>query len=371
MKRISIIIAMLLFTISLWSQAPKKFSYQAIVRDAQGKLLQSSAVGIRFTILQGTPAGQSVYSETHQTVTNVNGLITLEVGSGNTVGSFDSINWADGPYFLSSETDPSGGTNYSITGVTQLLSVPYALYSGGGDYNNLANKPVTDGSETKIHAGTGLAISGAGTMANPYLVKCQTQRVILTQSQSWTVPDSVSRIRVELWGGAGGGGGAGAYSYSSNLNDGGNGGTGGYALQELDVQPDQQFYIYVGDGGLAGVNAYWSSGHWYGGASGGNGGDSFFGSIKAAGGTGGLLGSTASYTIHGSAGTSNNGTITAYSEIPYNNILDVFTGVARSYIHDRVLTSRSGKGGGVISPYSIITQPTSGEGGCAIITFLE
>jgi hypothetical protein len=371
MKRLSVTLAFVLFTIALWSQSPQKFSYQAIIRNVEGKLVQNSSIGMRFSILQGSPTGLAVYVETHHTLTNVNGLVTLEVGGGLTSYSFDSINWANGPYFLSTETDPAGGTNYSITGVAQLLSVPYALYAGSGDYNDLKNKPVTDGSETKVQAGSGITLTGTGTMANPYVVNCSSNRVILTNSQTWTVPDSVSKIRVELWGGAGGGGGAGAYSYSYNLNTGGSGGTGGYALEELEVTPNQQFYVTVGTGGTAGVNAIWYYSYWYGDTDGGNGEESSFGTITAAGGTGGKRGSFAPFTMHGNAGTANNGSITAYADIPYNNVLDVYTGLARSYIHDRILTSRSGKGGVEISGYSTNIQPTSGEGGCAIITFLE
>jgi hypothetical protein len=377
MKRLSAIIALILFSISLWSQSPQKLSYQAIIRNAEGKLVQNSSVGVRFSILQGSPAGLAVYVETHQAATNVNGLVTLEIGNGSTTGSFASIDWAAGPYFLASETDPAGGTNFTITGVTQLLSVPYALYAEtsadgfSGDYNDLTNKPITDGSETRIHAGAGITLTGTGTVANPYVVNCSSSRVVLTNSQNWIVPDSVSKIRVELWGGAGGGGGAGTYSYSYNLNTGGSGGSGGYATEELNVTPGQQFYVTVGNGGTAGINAVWYYGYWYGDTDGGSGSESSFGSIKAAGGTGGKRGSFAPFTMHGNAGTANNGSITAYSDIPYSNILDVYTGLVRSYIHDRILTSRTGKGGSVVTGYSTNIQPTSGEGGCAIITFIE
>jgi hypothetical protein len=68
--------------------------------------------------------------------------------------SFGKINWANGPYFIKTEIDPNGGSSYSITGTTQLLSVPYALHartadsivgakSFSGNYNDLTNKPIT------------------------------------------------------------------------------------------------------------------------------------------------------------------------------------------------------------------------------------
>jgi hypothetical protein len=57
---------------------------------------------------------------------SLNGAITATVVSGD----LSAMDWSDGPYFIKRETDPSGGTNYTISGTSQLLSVPYALHSG-------------------------------------------------------------------------------------------------------------------------------------------------------------------------------------------------------------------------------------------------
>lgn len=112
------------------SQVPQKMSYQAVVRNNSNALVVNHAVGMRISILQGSVSGSSVYTETLISMTNANGLTSLEIGSGNVVsGNFSQISWADGPFFIKTETDPTGGTNYSITGVSQLLSVPFALYA--------------------------------------------------------------------------------------------------------------------------------------------------------------------------------------------------------------------------------------------------
>ena len=136
MKKIYSIIAGLLMTASVFAQAPQKMSYQAVIRNSSNALLTSTPVGMQISILQGAPTGTVAYSETQTLSTNANGLVSLSIGTGTVVsGTFASINWANGPYFIKTETDPSGGTNYSITGTSQLLSVPYALYSNLGGFN--------------------------------------------------------------------------------------------------------------------------------------------------------------------------------------------------------------------------------------------
>ncbi len=113
-----------------FAQTPEKMSYQAVVRNASGELVKSSSVGMKISILQGSSTGTTVYVETQTQTTNVNGLVTLEVGGGTPVtGTFAGINWSTGLYFIKTETDPTGGTSYTITGTSQLLSVPYALYA--------------------------------------------------------------------------------------------------------------------------------------------------------------------------------------------------------------------------------------------------
>ena len=112
------------------AQAPEKMSYQAVVRDGSNDLVTEAQVGMKISILQGTASGTAVYVETQTPTSNANGLVSLEIGTGVTIsGDFTTIVWANGPYFIKTETDPTGGTNYTITGTSQLLSVPYALYA--------------------------------------------------------------------------------------------------------------------------------------------------------------------------------------------------------------------------------------------------
>ena len=148
MKKLITTTLMVLAVAVAMAQAPDKFTYQAVVRNASNQLVSSQAVGVRISILQGGINGDLAYMETQTAVTNANALMTLQIGGGNVLhGIFADIDWANGPYFLKSEIDPNGGTDYSVTSTQQLLSVPYALYAKdagngfSGDYNDLANTP--------------------------------------------------------------------------------------------------------------------------------------------------------------------------------------------------------------------------------------
>ena len=112
------------------AQAPQKFSYQSVIRNSSGLLITNSNISLRISILHNSSTGTIVYSETHSVLTNTNGLATLEIGNGNIItGTFNNINWSSGIYFIKTEADVTGGNNYTITGTSQLLSVPYALYA--------------------------------------------------------------------------------------------------------------------------------------------------------------------------------------------------------------------------------------------------
>lgn len=131
MKKITLIALLFCSFTIVFAQAPQKMSYQSVIRKADGSLVVNTSVRIKISILQGSATGTAAYVETQTTTTNANGLATLAIGGGTPVtGTFAGINWASGTYFIKTETDPTGGTNYTISGTSQLLSVPYALYAG-------------------------------------------------------------------------------------------------------------------------------------------------------------------------------------------------------------------------------------------------
>lgn len=207
------ILAFLFVINTVTAQAPPKMSYQAVVRNSSNKLVANTQVGMRISILQGSAAGTVVYNELQTPLTNANGLLSIEIGGGT---GFDAIQWQNNPYFIKTEIDPTGGTNYTIIGTNQFLSVPYALhakttdsitetdpvfgaspakgitsndtnnwntsYSWGNhqglyrpvnwvpDWADITGKPTIDGTETKVQAGSNVSVTGIGTTDNPYIV---------------------------------------------------------------------------------------------------------------------------------------------------------------------------------------------------------
>jgi hypothetical protein len=125
-----IFIIFLLFPLLSFSQTPEKFKYQAVIRNNAGQVIQDQNVNLKISILEGSVSGSVIYSEEHSSTTNTFGLVSLEVGAGSILsGNFSSISWGTDEYFIQIEIDTSGNTNYQLMGITQLLSVPYALYA--------------------------------------------------------------------------------------------------------------------------------------------------------------------------------------------------------------------------------------------------
>ena len=140
MRKTFTILLALLLTASVFlpkqadAQSPEKMSYQAVIRKSNLELVTNTAIGMQISILQGSESGTAVYVETQTPTTNTNGLASIELGAGVVVsGVFSAIDWANGPYYIKTETDPSGGTAYTITGTSELLSVPFALHANETD----------------------------------------------------------------------------------------------------------------------------------------------------------------------------------------------------------------------------------------------
>ena len=119
------------------AQVPQGIPYQAVARNAQGQPLASRAVKVRFSVLDSTATGTAVYVESHSATTSALGLFTTNVGMGSaSSGTFSSINWGQNYKFLKVELDTTAtGNSYIDLGTQQMMSVPYALYSGSSGSN--------------------------------------------------------------------------------------------------------------------------------------------------------------------------------------------------------------------------------------------
>ena len=134
MKNIYLSLAFLfisfLFTSNLKAQSPQSFKYQAVARDNIGNVLVNQNVSFKISIKQSSITGEIVYAEVHDVITNQFGLVNLEIGNGTVIiGEFENINWGNNKFFIQIEMDVEGGTNYQLMGISQLLSVPYALFA--------------------------------------------------------------------------------------------------------------------------------------------------------------------------------------------------------------------------------------------------
>jgi hypothetical protein len=119
MKVLFTILAALVLPASVFAQAPEKMSYQAVIRNSNEQLVINTQIGIQISILQGSGNGTEVYSELQHPSTNDNGLISIAIGVGDSENNFSDIDWSNGPFFIKTEVDISGGSNYSITGISQ------------------------------------------------------------------------------------------------------------------------------------------------------------------------------------------------------------------------------------------------------------
>ncbi len=119
-----------MISINGFAQAPNLISYQTIIRNSNNELVSNVPVGVRISILSGSAADVLWYQEEHKVTTNLNGLAYFNIGSGTILfGTMSGIDWSKGPFYIKSETDPTGGKNYTLVVVSRLLSVPYSIYA--------------------------------------------------------------------------------------------------------------------------------------------------------------------------------------------------------------------------------------------------
>jgi len=212
---------------SAFAQSPEAFKYQAVVRNTSQTVIPNQVVGMQLSVLQGSTTGNIVYQETFSPTSNAYGLVNLEIGTGTIVsGTFVAIDWSAGPYFIETAMDATGGTNYVVMGTSQLLSVPYALYSKTAQ--NVTNDMVNDAdSVIGNEYNTTVALNGTN------LETTDGGGTIITDLSSLVVPDT-------LWGATG--------NNVYNLNTGNIGIGTNNPLSLLDVNGRAHIYTERVDG---------------------------------------------------------------------------------------------------------------------------
>jgi hypothetical protein len=153
----------------LGAQTPAAFKYQTVCRDASGLILANQLLGFKLSLLQGSPTGPTVFSETHSSSSNDFGVVNLNVGQGNQMqGNIQNLDWINNSYFLKVEFDPSGQSNYLFMGSSQIMAVPYALNAKHAQQANRSLNDQDTSSSNEIQTlsivGNQLQISGGNSV---------------------------------------------------------------------------------------------------------------------------------------------------------------------------------------------------------------
>lgn len=237
MRSFVAILMALILVANVFAAVPENISYQAIVRNSTDELVRNQQISMRISILRDAEGNQEVFSEIHQPVTNTNGVVSVQIGSLNPM----QVDWSAGPYLLKTEIDLQGGTNYTITGTSQMLSVPYALYAKTSGQSGGSSYWQGDGNNIRFNNGA------VGINAGPLRARLQVEE----HNQSDTT--------VTINGYAHGGTGVSGISTATSNLDWMNAGVAGY----LNTQPEtsgRAMYGWASGTGLNGFGVFGGSG---------------------------------------------------------------------------------------------------------------
>jgi hypothetical protein len=141
MKRIIILFyAVFAVAYSSFAQSPMGIKYQGVARDAFNQPIESQQIAVRFSILENSPTGSSVYVETQSPTTSDLGIFSVNIGMGTLQsGNFSDINWKENQYWMQVEMDVNGGSDFLVMGTSQILAVPYAFHAETVTHNDDAD----------------------------------------------------------------------------------------------------------------------------------------------------------------------------------------------------------------------------------------
>lgn len=90
MKKILTLVAMIVMTFAAMAQSNPKISYQAVVRDAENRLVPNTDVTVKIDVLAAD--NTVLYTETQTVTSNQNGLVSLMIGG---TDEFTALDWAN------------------------------------------------------------------------------------------------------------------------------------------------------------------------------------------------------------------------------------------------------------------------------------
>jgi len=191
--------------IFIFSQVPDNFHYQTILRDKDGKFMHNQEVYVIAKILEGSETGNSVFSETHTTNTSSGGLMSLSIGMGtNLEGSLEEIDWGRNSFFLQIEINELGEGDFRIVDVSQLLTIPYALYAKNVGNPNDADPDSTNeiqnlniqGNNLNVSKGNSVDLSvlhdGFAQNTDQQTISVSGKQLTISNGNTVTVYDSVN-----------------------------------------------------------------------------------------------------------------------------------------------------------------------------------
>jgi uncharacterized protein (TIGR02145 family) len=126
---------LLSFSLSLLTlaQTPKTISYQGVARNATGQPIPNQPIKIKLSLLETATSTTSLYTETHSLTTTGQGLFAIQIGAGTVLsGAYATLDWSNGPKFVKTEIDPTGGDNFTLSSTNPLNAVPFALFAQSG-----------------------------------------------------------------------------------------------------------------------------------------------------------------------------------------------------------------------------------------------